>query len=47
MFMLYPDFGHCIVIASNIKIPFLRCILTLEIVLLLLQISKYHFYTTS
>lgn len=45
IFMLYPDFGNCIVIASNIKIPFLCCILILEIMLYLLQISKYHFYT--
>lgn len=44
IFMLYSNFGTCIVTASNIKIPFISCILILEIVV---QISKYHFYATS
>ena len=38
------DFGNCIVIVSNRKIPFSYCILILEIALSLLQIAKYHFY---
>lgn len=38
------DFGNCIVIVSNRKIPFLYCILISEIALSLLQIANYHFY---
>jgi len=39
------DFGDCIVIVSNRKIPFLSyCILISEIALSLLQIAKYNFY---
>ena len=34
------DFGNCIVIVSNTKIPFLYCILISEIALSLLQIAN-------